>query len=181
VGTARREVVRVAEDRIWLRTLASIGEGELRQELEATLPELSFVEGTSLRGGRPTGSLRREGDRLLGTGPAGAPVELTLRQGTVVSDLLEPILWASTLHVGANHRIPVAVPSGDAVEWAAVQVVARETITVPAGTFQTLRVEVTGPEILTLWLGADRPHRTVRLLGANGVILELLGEDGSGG
>ena len=117
----------------------------------------------------------------MGTGPAGISVELVVPDGTVVADLLEPTLWASTLVVGGNHRIPVSTPSGDAVEWAAVQVLGRETIEVPAGSFETLRVVVTGPEILTLWLRVGRPHRTVRLLGANGVVLELMEEDGEGG
>lgn len=181
VGTAEREVVRVTEDRIWLRTAASIGDGELTQEMQATLPGLAFAVGTSLRGGQSAGTLRREGDRLVGTGPVGAPVELVVPTGTVVADLLEPTLWASTLAVGGSYRIPVSTPSGDAVEWAAVQVLGRETVDVPAGTYETLRVVVTGPEILTLWLDVERPHRTVRLLGANGVVLELVEEDDGGG
>lgn len=178
VGTAERAVVRVTDGRVWLRSVARVGEGELTQEMEAVLPELAFAAGATVREGRPAGALRREGDRLVGTGPDGGPVELGAPAGTVVADLLEPTLWSSTLEVGGNHRIPVASPRGDAVEWAAVQVLGRETIDVPAGTFETFRVVVTGPEILTLWLAVARPHRTVRLLGANGVVLELVGEGG---
>lgn len=181
VGTAEREVVRVTEDRVWLRSVARIGEGEVTQEMEATLPGLAFAAGRSRRDGRPAGTLRREGDRLVGTGGSGASVELVAPTGTVVADLLEPTLWASALAVGGNHRIPVSTPGRDLVEWAAVQVLGRETINVPAGTFETLRVVITGPEILTLWLEAERPHRTVRLVGANGVVLDLVEVDDEGG
>lgn len=181
VGTAQREVVKAEGDRIRFRSVARIGEGELTQEIEAALPDLAFMEAQSLQGGRSSGSLRREGDRLVVTDATGTPLELALRPGTVVSDLLEPTLWASTLQVGANHRVPVVVPGGGAVQWAGVQVLARDTIKVPAGTFETFRVAVTGPEILTLWLQVERPHRTVRLLGANGVVLELVEEGGGAG
>lgn len=180
VGTARREVIRVERGRIWFRSTANVGDGELSQDMRATLPELDLLEATTTRGGEPSGWLRREGERLLGTRPGGRPVELSLPPGTVVADLLEPTLWASTLEVGASYRVPVAAPSGEAVEWAGVQVLAAEVVQVPAGSFETLRVSITGPEILTLWLRREPPHRTVRLLGANGVVMELLDEDEGG-
>jgi hypothetical protein len=131
------------------------------------------VRGTTAAGGEAKGALRSEGGRLVGTRPDGESVELVVPPGAVVSDLLEPVLWASELKPGANHRVPVTTADGERVTWAAVRVAGPETVTVPAGTVETLRVEVTGPEFLTLWLRRDPPHRTVRLLGGNGVVLEL--------
>jgi hypothetical protein len=177
VGTARREVVRVSGDTIWLRSNARVGEGELRQSLTATLPGLDFLEGTTMAGGDAAGSLRRDGDRLVGTRTDGGRVDLPIPGGTVVSDLLEPALWGSALEPGSSYRVSVTAPDGGRVEWAAVQVAGLESVTVPAGTFETLRVEITGPELLTLWLRRESPHRTVRLLGPNGVVLELVTEE----
>lgn len=177
VGTARREVVRLSGDTIWLRSSARVGESDLRQSMTATLPGFDFVEGTTTVGDDAIGSLRREGGRLVGTRPEGGRVDLPLPAGTVVSDLLEPALWASDLEPGSSYRVSVTSPDGGRVEWAAVQVVGQESVTVPAGTFETLRVEITGPELLTLWLRRESPHRTIRLLGGNGVVLELVGEE----
>jgi hypothetical protein len=166
-------VAGIGGERVRIASKARIGDTVLEQEVEASLPELGFLQGTTVAGGAGRSVLRLEGDRLVGTRPDGGRVDLVVPQGTVVSDLLEPVLWASTLEVGANHRVPVTTPDGGRVRWAAVRVSGPEAITVPAGTFETLRVDVTGPELLTLWLRPDPPHRTVRLVGGNGVVLEL--------
>jgi hypothetical protein len=75
----------------------------------------------------------------------------------------EYALAASVLEEGMRIQIPyLDVTSGGAITIEA-RVTGRETVEVPAGTFDTWRVEVTSPQgTLTLFLLADAPHILVR-------------------
>ncbi len=173
VGRAVRTVDPHPPDSVRITSRAELGDGRAEQAITGTLPGLEFGSGTSAGPGRRSGRLRRERDRLVGTLPGGVRVDLELPPGTVVADLLEPSLWAAELEPDGRYRVPVTTRDGSAVRWAAVRVAASDTVTVPAGTFETLRVEVTGPESMTLWLLPDAPHLTVRLAAPTGVVLEL--------
>ena len=173
VGRAVRTVAPHPPDSVEFTSVAELGDARAEQTNTGMLPGLEFGSGTSRGPGARGGRLRREGDRLVGTLPGGGRVDLALPRGTVVADLLEPSLWAARLEPGDRYRVPVTARDGSSVRWAGVQVAGPDTVTVPAGTFETLRVEVTGPESMTLWVLPGSPHLTVRLAAPSGVVLEL--------
>ncbi|MEJ2541632.1 MAG: hypothetical protein P8188_16990 [Gemmatimonadota bacterium] len=182
VGRARREISPTPQGRLRFASTARVGEGAVRQEIIAGLPGLAFLEGTSTAGGEgAVGRLEHRHGRLTGTLPGGRRVDLALPEGAVVADLLEPSLWAAELEAGAAYRVAVLAPDGGGVRWASVRVSESQPVTVPAGTFPVLRVDVSGPEVLTLWLRRAAPHLTVRLASANGVVLELVESADGGG
>jgi len=176
VGRAFRRVELHAPDSVRFGSRAEVGPGTVEQSIVAGLPGLDYRSGvtTSADGRGPPGSLRREGDRLVGTLPGGRVIDLTLPDGAVVADLLEPSLWAADLEAEGRYRAVVTNREGTDTRWAAIQVAEADTVTVPGGTFPVYRVEVTGPENLTLWVLRTSPHLTVRLDTGTGVVLELV-------
>ena len=174
VGRAMRTVTPHPPDSIRLSSSAELGQGRVEQAALAVLPSLEFRAGTTTGPRGRSGSLQRTGDRLEGTLPGGVRVDVELPPGTVVADLLEPTLWAAELQEGGAWRVPVTTRDGTSVRWAGVRVTGSETVDVPAGAFPTWRVEVSGPESMTLWVLTEAPHLTVRMASPTGVILELV-------
>jgi hypothetical protein len=179
LGRAVRTVTPHPPDSVAFTSRAELGDASAEQAFTGTLPGLEFGSGSFSGPGARGGRLRREGDRLVGTLPGGGRVDLALPPGTVVADLLEPSLWAARLEPGGRYRVPVTARDASSVRWAGVTVAGPDTVTVPAGTFESLRVEVTGPESMTLWVLPGVPHLTLRLAAPSGVVLEL--EDGGAG
>jgi hypothetical protein len=87
-----------------------------------------------------------------------------------------------TLEVGRELSLPMAVLQTETVENVVLRVAERGEVTVPAGTFDAYRVEMTGPEAQTFWVEAAAPHRVLRIqAGGQPLSLELTARGGGGG
>jgi predicted Zn-dependent peptidase len=127
---------------------------------------------------RVGGSIRGELD--LGAGPE--PVDLAVPDDILVSDMLEVAIWIADLEEGTEIRLPVANVSSGSVATATIRVTGREEVTVPAGTFEAFRIEITGPEAQTIWARVEGPHVPLRVRPADQpILLELTELPGPGG
>lgn len=106
-------------------------------------------------------------------------IEMAAPEGVMVGDMIELALRVAPLAEGLEMRFPLAVLQTESVENVTLTVAERAEVTVPAGTFDAFRVEMTGPENQTFWVEAAAPHRVLRIQGAGQPLsVELLGEDG---
>jgi zinc protease len=109
-------------------------------------------------------------------------IEMAAPDGVVVSDMVELALRVMTLEVGRELSLPMAVLQTETVENVVLRVAERGEVTVPAGTFDAYRVEMTGPEAQTFWVEAAAPHRVLRIqAGGQPLSLELTARGGGGG
>jgi zinc protease len=171
LGTATYRLERDGDLWISTQTLASALAGNQQTELRFGAEDFAPV---SLRQSQSAGGMDVnvaidviEG-RFVGTAnlPAAmggardvdAPVGQALLPG-----MDEYAMAASPLAEGTRLSIPyLDVTSGEPVLIEA-RVTGRETIEVPAGSFDTWRVEVTSPQgVLTLYLSTDSPHILIR-------------------
>lgn len=136
-------------------------------------------------GTRITGEVERVGGAIRGTLDFGAgpePVDLPVPDDVLVSDMLEVAIWIADLEVGSEIRLPVANVSSGSVATATIRVTGRETVAVPAGTFEAFRIEVTGPEEQTIWARVEGPHVPLRVRPADQpILLELTALPGGDG
>jgi hypothetical protein len=105
---------------------------------------------------------------------------LELREGDLAEDQLALVLRGLTFREGVTletRLLPsLATTRGGSPEWqdATIRVVGAESVTVPAGTFRTWRVEVrVGDGFITLWFDAAGTHPLIKQLSARGDTLEL--------
>jgi len=127
---------------------------------------------TRARGQVATSDLSYADGRVRGTvmvpGPGGpqtiavdTPVEPTTVDDNAFGAVLPAIPWTD----GATFTLPVFVGGKNALQTWTLAVTGRETVTVPAGTFDTFRVAVSGgPSALTVNVQAAAPHRVVRIV-----------------
>jgi len=171
LGQATYRLERDGEDWVSTQTLASALAGNQETELRFGAEDFAPV---SLRQSQAAGGMEiavqidvMDG-RFVGTAslPAamGGPREVDVPAGdALLPGMDEYAMAASVLEQGMRIQIPyLDVTSGGAVTVEA-RVTGRETVEVPAGTFDTWRVEVTSPQgTLTLFLSADAPHILIR-------------------
>lgn len=92
------------------------------------------------------------------------PIEATLPPGAVDDNALATLVAALPLRAGASFTVPVFASGKGEVTPQRVVVAAQEEITVPAGTFQAFRLEVTGGAFpMTMWVSATAPYRTLKI------------------
>jgi hypothetical protein len=109
-------------------------------------------------------------------------VDLAVPDDILVSDMLEVAIWIADLEEGTEIRLPVANVSSGSVATATIRVTGREEVTVPAGTFEAFRIEITGPEAQTIWARVEGPHVPLRVRPADQpILLELTELPGPGG
>ena len=91
-------------------------------------------------------------------------VDTTLVEGTIDGDMLPLLLPAFPLAEGASFTVHSFQSSADKVNVLTVKVAGVEDVTVPAGTFSTYRIEVTGGEQpVTFFITRDTPRKIVKL------------------
>jgi hypothetical protein len=141
--------------------------------------EVSFTRALAMRSVRQNGSARGvemkiavdyANGRAKGTattpGPAGVRsivVDTTVPSGAVDDNLLQGLLHTLPLAAGKSFTVPLFA-SGDGVsKEVTITVAGDQTVTVPAGTFETWRLEVTGGQVpVSFWVSKKDP-RVVKL------------------
>lgn len=98
------------------------------------------------------------------TGMRTVNVDTTIASGVLddnsVSALVPGLRWVPD----AKYAVTVFDAASGTLKQVAIQAGAAESITVPAGTFQALRVEITGQEQpITMYVTSTAPHRIVKM------------------
>jgi zinc protease len=145
--TAQSSEVRFTDDFTPISLSSSVSQGgtELGSELELTNE-------------RVTGTVRLPeqmgGERQIDT---------EVPEGTLLSGMDAFALATADLSVGDTIAIPLFTEQSGSVVQATFRVTGEESVTVPAGTFDTYRLEMSaGPQNGTLWVRREAPHLTLR-------------------
>lgn len=106
-------------------------------------------------------------------------VDAEVPAGTLLSGMDAFALSVAELAVGETVALPIFSEQSGSVVQATFEVTGEEEVSVPAGTFQAYRVEMSaGPQSGTLWLRRDAPHVTLRQeFAGQPVVIELEGEE----
>jgi zinc protease len=89
-------------------------------------------------------------------------VDVELVPGMLLPGMDQFVLAAADLTEGRTITLPMFDPASGAVSNVNFRVSGSESVTVPAGTFETLRLEASGPQPMTLYLRGDAPHILIR-------------------
>ncbi|MDB4890356.1 MAG: putative zinc protease, partial [Gemmatimonadetes bacterium] len=98
------------------------------------------------------------------TGPKTVNVDTTLAPGVLDDSFVSALVPGLTWTPNAKFTISAFAGTSGTVRQFTMTVAATETITVPAGTFPSYRVEMTGGEQpITFWVTAAQPYRTIKM------------------
>ncbi|MDT8341306.1 MAG: insulinase family protein [Longimicrobiales bacterium] len=187
VGTTERTLSRADDGTLTFTSIARLGPQSVTQSVTVEAADLTLV-GTdatiALAGQEMGGRVRRQGNRLVGSvsSPAGVTeVDMEVPEGVMVSDMLELALWVSDLEEGDVIQVPLANVQTGSVENLSIRIGARSQLTVPAGTFEVIRVDIEGSEAQTAWVRAEAPHIVVRVEpAAQPIVMELASVEAGG-
>lgn len=109
--------------------------------------------------------------RVKGTGIAPSPtgmktvhVDTTIASGVLDDNMITALVPGLRWVPNAKYAVTVFDALGGTFKHLAIQAGAAESVTVPAGTFQALRVEITGQEQpMTMYVTSAAPHRIVKM------------------
>ena len=108
------------------------------------------------------------------TGPQSKAIDIAIPAGTIDSDALQGVLPLFRWAADAKFTLNLFSAGKGTVEPITLTVVGSESVTVPAGTFETWKVEQKGGEAgATLFISKDAAHRLVKIAPA-GQPIELL-------
>ena len=146
--------------------------------LAPSLSELGLRQRGSMRGTEMRIALDRQADRLRGTaltpsgGATAVPMDVAVPDDAVDDNALTVILPLIRWGDGVTFSVPVVSSGKGTIESFVASVSGKQTVTVPAGTFETWRVALVGPKYA---LDADvttaPPYRVVRF-GPRGMPME---------
>jgi len=146
------------------RATANMAAGPMRIESAVLFtPELTPISATGTNPGGQT-SLTMENGRVTGTlatqqGPQEVDVEVP--QGTLLTGM-EDLAIALT-DLGSTPQFSFPFVDEGALSTATVRVVGEETVTVPAGEFETYKLELdAGGQSFTVWARKQAPHVLIR-------------------
>lgn len=109
--------------------------------------------------GRAAGSARVPGPDGMTDVTVDAAVPPDVVDDNVLTALLPGMPWED----GATFDVPVFASGKNTLTTHTLRVTGREEVTVPAGTFQAYRVEVTGSQPLVLHVRLAAPHTVLRI------------------
>jgi zinc protease len=169
MGTVTSRLARDGD--VWVET-GTTEAAIMTQEVEArfTVADMTPIASvTSMRGGPVTGGadLRYADGRV--TGRVDMPeqmggardVDVEVPAGTLLPGMDQAVIAAADLAEGWSITLPVFdIMAG--VTNLTFRVVGQESVTVPAGTFDGYRVEVSGPQAMTLLVRREAPHILLR-------------------
>ena len=98
------------------------------------------------------------------TGMKTVNIDTTLAAGVLDDNMISALVPALRWVPDAKYAVTVFDASTGTFKQLAIQAMAAETVTVPAGTFPALRVEITGQEQpMTMYVTSAAPHRIVKM------------------
>jgi hypothetical protein len=129
-----------------------------------TLAPISFVNNQSMQGtsgtsrvtvanGKATGTVQRSGQSI--------PIDAQVAPGVIADGAEVAMLPTLDLSEGLAMTFQTFDGKQAKTKTYQVKVGARETITVPAGTFDAFKVELTSDENVTMYISADQPRKIV--------------------
>jgi len=152
--------------------------------MEASMGPVSLGRDLTYEGARVTGEATVP-DRSDQGGGSGMPstrrvsVDTTLAEGTLDASMNTAAVLASPLSEGFELQAPVFSP-GQGVNSLDVTVTGRETVEVPAGSFETWSVDLEGPEqTATIYVTREAPHLMVKQEVAGQPVTVVLTDTGS--
>jgi zinc protease len=141
--------------------IAMTATGEVR-----TISQTGKVQGqdtkidVTVANGKATGSATTPGPEGIRTVTVDTEVPAGIIDDNAVSALLPALAWSPT----ASWTFPVLSSGEGTVKTYTMKVAGSETVTVPAGTFETYKVELTGgAQPVTMYVAAAAPHQLIKL------------------
>jgi predicted Zn-dependent peptidase len=139
----------------------------------ATMAPIRVRQGGAIQNQPTFVRLDYEGTRVRGAARAPAPgrptpqertIDTTLAAGTLDDNQLGVFVLALPYAAGARWSVPVFSSGQGTVRTVTVAVTGEETVTTPAGTFQTWKVEVAGMEqTVNMYISKDERPALIRL------------------
>ena len=128
--------------------------------------------------------LMYDGGRVKGTAqtpqPGGPPktaaIDTTVTAGTIDDNLLSVVLPALPLEAGKSLTVSVFSGGQAATQVLSLKVGTPESVTVPAGTFEAFKVDVSGGQApVSMWVTTGAPRRIVKIApGGPPIVIELV-------
>lgn len=158
-----------------MRETTSIMNGMIAQQTtvttDASLGATKIAQSGSMQGQKLNTDIEFSGGRAKGTsmtaaqaGPQTKPIDVEIPAGTITEDALQMVLPLFRWAEGAKFTVSVFSSGKGVVRTITLAVVGSETVTVPAGTFETWKVDQTGGEgTITLNISKDAAKRVVRI------------------
>ncbi len=158
-----------------LREATNIMNGMVDQrttlETDASLTPTSLVQSASMQGQALNTNITFDKGRASGsamtpsqTGPTTVAVDAVLPPGTIDSDALQFALPLFRWQDEASFTVNIFNAGKNAVTPTTLMVVGSESVTVPAGTFDTWKIEQKGSENTTMfYVTKDAAHRLVKI------------------
>jgi hypothetical protein len=133
--------------------------GARKATTEGSMQGMPLKTDVTFANGRATGTATD----VTPQGPKAVAVDAAVPAGAIEQSALAAALPLLPWKAGAKHTLNVFTPSKNAVQPWTFTVVGTESVTVPAGTFNAYRVELSGGEApLIFFVTADAPTRLVK-------------------
>jgi zinc protease len=175
VGFTVSEIRRPPDSLVYAER-SNLGSGAFQQQTTLVLEPATGVvrqvdQVTNQQGQNAETHLTYAAGRVKGTSAAPQPdgsvkrfeVDTALPPGTVDENAVPFIVPALPLAAGKTFAMTFFTPSENAVKVLTFKVGAAEAVTVPAGTFQGFRIDVTGSRVpFTMYVGTEAPRRVLK-------------------
>ncbi len=176
VGFTVSEIRRPAPDSLVYAERSNLANSAFQQRttivMEPASGTVRQVDQVTTQGGQNAEThLTYAGGRVKGASAAPQPdgsvkrfeIDTALPPGTVDENAVPFVVPALPLAAGKTFALTCFTPSENAIKVLTFKVGAPEAVTVPAGTFQGFRIDVTGSRVpFTMYVGADTPRRVLK-------------------
>lgn len=149
-------------------TSAMIGQQAEMRMMAADLTPVSITQSSSMGGTTFTSELKLAGGKITGTAAlppqmgGNKSFDVAAPAGTMLPGASDFAIEVLPLEAGRTITLPVFNVMSGAIANQAYKVAAEEQVTVPAGKFDTYRVEIGGDQPRTMWVRKELPHIMVK-------------------
>jgi len=176
VGFTVSEIRRPPPDSLLYTERSNLANGTFQQQTTLVLEPASGLvrqvdQVTTQQGQQAETHLSYAGGRVKGASATPQPdgsvkrfeIDTALPPGTVDENAVPFVVPALPLAPGKTFAMTFFTPSENAIKVLTFKVSAPESVTVPAGTFQGFRIDVTGSRVpFTMYVGTDTPRRLLK-------------------
>ena len=181
--------LRVGTDSITYVESTDIGSGMVKQDTRVVINGADWtareVHQTGVTQGQKTETHLTYADgRVKGSAmapqqggtPKTTPIDTTVTAGTIDDNLLSVVLPALPLAVGQTVTASVFASGQGTMQVISLKVSAIESVTVPAGTFEAFKVDMSGGQApVTMWVSTAAPRRILKIAPTGApIVLELV-------